>query len=111
VSDPEPIEGYESTVVVRRLGEVRLPVTVELSFADGRRERRAWDGGERWVRYRIHGPRLVAAEVDPDFTMVLDADRLNNSLRVRPDRRAARRWHQRVRFWIQNLLETAATLA
>ncbi len=101
---------FASEVVVRRLGEVRLPVTTEFSFADGRREQRVWDGQERWVRYRIRGPRLLSAEVDPQGVMVLDADRLNNSRRTASDRRASRRWHQRVRFWIQNLLETTAAL-
>lgn len=111
VTEGEELPGYESVVVVRRLGEVRLPVTVELSFADGRSERVAWDGEERWVRYRVKGPRLLRAEVDPDEVQVLDANRLNNSLRVEPDRRASRRWGQAARFWIQNLLETFATFA
>lgn len=110
-AEPEAPDGYESTVLVRRLGEVRLPVTVELRFADGRSERRTWDGEDRWLRYRILGPKLVSAEVDPDEVMQLDLDRLNNSLKTQPDRRASRRWHQRLRFWIQNLLETAATFA
>lgn len=110
-SDAENLPGWESEVLVRRLGEVRLPVVVELSFADGRKERRTWDGEERWVRYHITGPKLVAAEVDPDEVLVLDVNRLNNSRRVAADRRAARRWGQSVRFWIQNLLETFAAFA
>jgi len=116
----EPLPGWESTVVVRRLGGVSLPVTVELVFEipDGdpeatvegavRRVRRTWDGEERWIRYRIEGPRLLWAEVDPDEVQVLDVDRLNNSLRVEPDRRASRAWTERVGFWIQNLLEIFA---
>jgi hypothetical protein len=107
----ETLPGYASEVVVRRLGGVRLPVTVELVFAGGEHRRLTWDGDERWVRYRITGPRLLSAEVDPDIVQLLDADRLNNSLRTQPDRRASRRWAQRVRFWIQNLLETFAALA
>lgn len=111
VEHAEDLPGFESEVVVRRLGEVRLPVAVELRFADGRAERVAWDGEERWVRFRVEGPRLLCAEVDPDEVLVLDANRLNNSLRTDPDRRASRRWGQAARFWIQNLLETFATFA
>ncbi|MFN7961523.1 MAG: M1 family metallopeptidase [Thermoanaerobaculia bacterium] len=102
---------YRSEVVVSRLGGVRLPVEVELAFADGRRQRLVWDGEETWVRYRIEGPRLLWAEVDPEQKMVLDVNRLNNSRRVESDPRASRRWSQRARFWIQNLLETFASLA
>ncbi|HEX4952134.1 MAG TPA: M1 family metallopeptidase [Thermoanaerobaculia bacterium] len=108
----EPVPGiWDSEVLVRRLGGVQVPVTVELRFASGVTERRTWDGRERWVRYRIEGPELSAAVADPDAAQVLDADRLNNSRRTEPDRRASRRWAQRLRFWVQNLLETFAELA
>jgi len=107
----EDLAGWESEVVVRRLGGVRLPVVTELVFADGRRARARWDGQERWVRFRVRGPRLAHAEVDPDETLLLDVDRINDSRRVEPDRLAARRWGQRVRFWIQSFLETVAALA
>lgn len=109
----EELPGWDSTVVVRRLGGVRLPVTIELVFqaeqGEGlRRVRRTWNGEERWIRYRIEGPRLLWVEVDPDEVHVLDVDRLNNSLRIEPDRRASRSWTERVGFWIQNLLEIFA---
>jgi hypothetical protein len=70
-----------------------------------------WDGEERWVRFRVTGPKLAWAEVDPDHVLLLDVDRLNNSLRTEPDRTASRRWGQRVSFWIQNVLETFSLLA
>lgn len=110
-AEAEPLPGWESEVVVERLGGVRLPVAVELAFAGGERRRLTWDGEERWVRYRITGPELLWAEADPDEVHLLDVDRLNNSRRTEPDRRASRRWSQRVRFWIQNVLETFAALA
>ncbi len=111
VRDGGKLEGWESTVVVRRLGGVRLPVVTELVFADGQRARVRWDGEERWVRFRVTGPELAWAEVDPERVLLLDVDRLNNSLRVEPDRAASRRWGQRLRFWVQNVLETFALLA
>jgi len=107
----EALPGWESEVVVRRLGGVRLPVVTELTFEGGERARVRWDGEERWVRFRVTGPRLLHAEVDPDRTLLLDVDRLNDSRRVEPDRRASRRWGQRLRFWIQNLFETLMLLA
>jgi hypothetical protein len=107
----ERLAGWESEVVVRRLGGVALPVFTDLVFADGQRARLRWDGQERWVRFRAVGPRLAWAEVDPEETLLLDVDRLDNSRRVEADRRASRRWGQRLRFWIQNVLETVAALA
>ncbi len=107
----EKLPGWESEVVVRRLGGVRLPVVTELVFADGKRAMLRWDGQDRWVRFRVTGPELLWARVDPEGTLLLDVDRINNSRRVEPDRRASRRWGQRVRFWIQNVLETFAAFA
>ncbi|HMB53528.1 MAG TPA: M1 family metallopeptidase, partial [Thermoanaerobaculia bacterium] len=94
--DGEDLGGWESEVVVRRLGGVRLPVVVELTFEEGDPVRLRWDGEERWVRFRVDGgSRLLHAELDPDRTLLLDVDRVNDSLRVEPDRRASQRWGQR----------------
>ena len=108
-ADPPP--GYESVIVVRRLGGVRLPVTTELVFAHGEPLRLSWDGTDRWVRYRVTGPRLVSATVDPERALLLDANPLNDSRRVEPDRTASRAWGQRLRFWIQQLFAVAADLS
>ena len=107
----DELPGWESEVVVRRLGGVQLPVTVELTFEDGTTQRREWDGRDRWVRYRITGPKLLHAEVDPDEVLLLDVDRLNNSRRTEPDDAASRRWGQVIRFWLQNLFETFAAFS
>ena len=97
--------GDTFVVRVRRLGEVVLPVEVELQFEGGPPERRDWDGRDRWVSYEVTRPyRLVAAVVDPDDRLVLDVNRLNNARRVRPDGQAAAYWGARVTFWLQSVL-------
>jgi hypothetical protein len=71
---------YHSTVVVRRLGTFLFPVTLEVVFADGSRERATWDGKDRWMRFSWDRPsRAVSAQVDPDHTVRLDANSFNNS--------------------------------
>jgi Peptidase family M1 domain len=108
--EPNPGGGWESTVVIRRMGEAAWPVDVELRFASGETVRRAWDGKDRWIRYRITGPRLVTAVVDPDEKCLLDVNRLNNGRTVEKDGAAAARWAHRFRFWAQNLLEVFSLL-
>jgi hypothetical protein len=103
--------GWESEVVVRRLGGVTLPVFTDLVFADGQRARLRWDGRERWVRFRVVGPRLAWAEVDPDQTLLLDVDPVNDRLTTERQPHAARRWGQVLRFWLQNVLEIFAAFA
>jgi hypothetical protein len=101
---------YESSVVVRRMGEAVWPVDVELRFKGGRSVRKSWDGVARWVRYRAVGPRLLEAVVDPDRKCLLDVNVLNNGRRTEPDRGTASAATHRLRFWAQNLLELAAAL-
>jgi hypothetical protein len=96
---------WESTVIVRRRGEVMLPVDVELRFEGGALDRRTWDARDRWVRYRVTRPeRLLSAHVDPDRKIPLDVDAINDSKRVDPDGRASARWSSTFLFWVQQVL-------
>lgn len=107
----KPGGAFESTVVVQRLGEIAWPVEVEMRFEGGRTVTRRWDGRTEWMRWRITGPRLLSAVVDPHRTCLLDVNRLNDGLRTGPDPTAARVWGHRLRFLTQNLLELFALLA
>lgn len=106
-----PGSSWESTVVVQRLGEVAWPVEVEMTFEGGQTVTRRWDGRAEWMRWRITGPRLVSAVVDPRRTCLLDVNRLNDGLLVEPDPAPARAWGHRLRFLAQNILELFALLA
>jgi hypothetical protein len=64
--------------VVRRIGEFRLPVELEVEFADGTRERSAWSGQERYKVYTWPGRKVRAARLDPDRKLTLEARRLDN---------------------------------
>jgi hypothetical protein len=104
-ADQKKARAYETTVMVRRRGEVVLPVDVELVFEGGPPERRTWDGRDRWIRYEITRPeRLLSAQVDPDGKLPIDVSVLNNSRRTEADSRAATHWGFRWMFWIQQLL-------
>jgi len=103
--------GWESVVVVQRLGEVAWPVEVELRFEGGHTVTRRWDGRDEWRRWRSRGPRLLSAVVDPRRTCLLDGNRLNDGLATEPDPTAARAWSHRLRFLAQNLLELFALVA
>jgi hypothetical protein len=107
----EPGRTFESAVVVQRLGEIAWPVEVEMRFEGGKTVTRRWDGRAEWMRWRITGPRLLSAVVDPRRTCLLDVNRLNDGLRTEPDPTAARAWGHRLRFFTQNLLELFALVA
>ncbi len=72
------------TVTVHRVGDFILPVTVEVVFSDGSRRREMWapaaGENDRWKTWTyVTSAKIVSAEVDPDHTQLLDANRFNNS--------------------------------
>jgi hypothetical protein len=103
--------GFETTVVVHRLGGILHPVEVELRFEDGTSTRLSWDGTDRWRRWQLHtDQRLAEAELDPDHVMLLDVSRLDNSIRIEPSAAASSKILTHFIFWLQNLLATSDIL-
>jgi hypothetical protein len=122
---------WRSTVIVRRRGEVTLPLSLRLEYEGGTAqtlplferegalgsvEQEAlvadpqagapWAG--RFKRLELTSERrLVSASVDPEDRLKLDVNRLNNARRVEPDARASARWGSRYVFWLQQLLALA----
>jgi hypothetical protein len=104
-AEGEPVTGdaalYRSEIELKQLGEVRLPVEVELRFEGGAVERRVWNGDRRWERWTIERKeRLVEAVIDPDDVLRLDANRLNNGMRSRKDRAVPHLWGATALFWV-----------
>jgi hypothetical protein len=75
-------------------GEAVFPVDVLVTFEDGHQVREPWDGRARWRRFTYDRPSQVAsAVVDPDRTLLLDVNYVNNSrARVPRAREAATKW-------------------
>jgi hypothetical protein len=81
----KPDSLYKSTVLVSRLGEMKMPVTILVRFDDGREVRESWDGQERWKELIYTGTsQVVSAMVDPDNILVLDINMNNNSKTIQP---------------------------
>jgi hypothetical protein len=107
---------WRSTVMVRRRGEVTLPVSLRLDYEGGTSQtlalverEGAGSNGEPWrgrfKRLELTSEhRLVSAAVDPEGRLTLDVNRLNNARRSEPDGRVAARWGSRLMFWLQQLL-------
>jgi hypothetical protein len=104
--DPgKPAAQYESRILVRRVGEVIFPVTIAMKFQGRGVERTGWDGVDRWKRLVFVRPEpLEWASVDPDHTVLLDANALNNARRVQPDARLATWWSARWLSALQQLV-------
>jgi hypothetical protein len=102
---------YHNEVVVERLGSVIMPVDVQVVFEDGTAAKEHWDGRDRWKRFEYTGAQRVEwAVVDPDGTMPLDINRLNNSRMREGGTRGIVRLTARWGFWFQNLLQFVSGL-
>jgi hypothetical protein len=98
-------EMYATSVIVRRRGEVVLPVEIAFKFEGQPVERQTWDGAARWKKFEFTRPqRLEWVDIDPDRKVILDVDWLNNSYRLVRDTRAATKWAGIWTFFVQNLL-------
>jgi hypothetical protein len=109
----DPKGPWDAEVTVKRLGEVQLPVTLLVAFADGTLRRESWDGRDRWKLFRYpRGAKVVRAVVDPEKRIALDVNPGNNGWREEKGlaRRAASKLGARFLFWLQNLLELHAVL-
>ncbi|MFC1732265.1 M1 family metallopeptidase [candidate division KSB1 bacterium] len=98
-------ETIASSVVLRRLGDVILPVEVKVVFEDGEVLNEIWDGRDRWMIYsfsRTAGIEYV--EVDPEHKILLDVNYTNNSLKSDSSSAGAVRWTNKILFWMQSLL-------
>lgn len=107
-----PEDLLENVVMVRRLGEVVVPVEVLVQFADGREVIERWDGRDRSVTWTLTGPaKVVGITVDPNQKLALDIDRSNNSWRREADHRGSWKLTLRWMFWLQSLLEFFAFIS
>jgi hypothetical protein len=80
---------YQSYVSVHRKGDFVMPIEVEIKFDNGEKIREHWDGQSRWIRFSYQKKAKVeSAEIDPDHTVQLDRDNLNNSFVVEPEPKA-----------------------
>jgi hypothetical protein len=102
---------YESVVVVRRSGGVRLPVEVAFKFEGKPVERQGWDGRDATKTFRFERPeKLEWVDIDPDRKIALDVNWLNNGRRLTTDSRPAASWTARWLFLVQNIFTTLGLL-
>ena len=104
---------YQTSVVVRRLGEATFPVDVEVVFRNGDKVREHWDGIDRWKLFTYERTSAaVSAVVDPDRVLLLDINVTNNSRTLEPQsEKAATKWMLKWLVWLQDLLLTGASFA
>ncbi len=112
---------YRTTVTLRREGDALFTGTskepvgpfeagsalvVQVRFADGQQSEDHWDGRAAEKTLVYHGPSpAVWARIDPDRTLLLDANRLNNTRALNtPPSAVTLPWSIRWTTWLQDLM-------
>jgi hypothetical protein len=85
VADPIETTASGSIVNVRRVGEVRAPVEIRITLADGTQQIETWDGRTKETSYTFPaGNPVTKVEVDPEDKLKAEKDRANNIRTARP---------------------------
>ena len=104
-----PTETYDSYVFLHRKGDFVMPVTVQIKFDNGETVREHWDGQSRWTRFAYRkNAKVVSAEIDPDHSIYIDRNNLNNSRLVDPNFKPA---FKVTNYWLFLTQWTAQVLA
>jgi len=95
-----------TAVVVRRRGELVVPVRLQVKRDDGPADEVSWktvewDGRDRWRRFLFDG-KIVAARLHPDAEYPQDVDRRNDSRNVEPNTRPGVKCGVRFMLWLEN---------
>jgi hypothetical protein len=100
---------FTSSIVVSRLGQIKMPVEVLIRFRDGGEIREQWDGVSPTKEFTYQrSDEAVWASIDPDEHLLIDVNRLNNSKRTPIPQSVIWKYTAKFLFWIQNLLHTFA---
>ena len=105
---------HKVTVALRRYGGGLFPVSYDLRFADGTIIHEVWRDAMPSIalEYTAASP-LTSVQVDPDYALLLDADRANNFRALTPSPlanpivRGLASWM----VWLQDLLLTSSALS
>lgn len=108
---PSKNERYLSTVTIRRIGDVKIPVEILVGFSDGSQQLEKWDGQARTHDFTYSRSALVTkVMIDPEIKIPLDVDLLNNSL-TPINTHFMQKYRWKWFFWMQSILALLATIS
>ncbi len=99
-----------ATIVAFRKGEVIMPVEILVEFADGSTYLQKWDGIARSKSFTYPGKEIICAELDPERKIYLDKNFLNNSITLKSQKPAIRKYFTQFMGWIQNTMQSLSGL-
>jgi hypothetical protein len=97
--------GGTAQVRIDRLGDMQLPVDVQVQMENGETLMLFWDGKARSRTFNVPTKsRILTAHLDPRHKLYMDVDVLNNSLTTSSSKAPAAKFAAKFLFWLQMLM-------
>ncbi len=97
---------YKTKVLLKRSGEIKIPVEVLIELEDGEKIKKTWGGKARWHRLELETKsRIKSATIDPENKIVLDIDVNNNSLITKSQDSAIFKLCSQYFFWMETFVQ------
>ena len=111
IAQTDNAELFESKIILRRLGDMKLPVDVLISFDNGEQVLEYWDGLARSHDFIFEGKSKVAqVEIDPEKKIWIDCNFNNNSRSVQRQTKGVRKYWLKAVVAAQQLMESITSI-
>ncbi|MBN2756159.1 MAG: M1 family metallopeptidase [Bacteroidales bacterium] len=98
---------YENKVIIKRLGELTMPVEILIHFENGREVTKYWDGKERAIEFKFKsGSKIDWAKIDPENKILIDVNLANNSYKINKETKPIKKYTVKFLFWLQNIIQS-----
>jgi hypothetical protein len=103
----DSLKNYENKVILKREGEIIMPVEVLIHFENGQEIRKEWDGNSRTTEFKfLSNSKIVWAKIDPENKIQMDVDVANNSMTLEQEKSPIWKYTVKFLFWLQNIIQS-----
>jgi len=82
---------YVNRISVVNNGNVFIPVIIKVKFENGKNKIFKWDGKTKWKKYIFNSEsKILSAIIDPENKIALDRNIINNSKKLKPNKKPSR---------------------
>lgn len=102
---------YESKVILKREGEVIMPVEILVHFSNGDEITKTWDGKARTHELKFKSnAKIEWAKIDPENKILIDVNLANNTYTLKQDSKPIWKYAVKFLFWLQNIIQSVVWL-
>ncbi len=108
----ETTDQVYNRITLEHMGSVHLPVDVVVTMENGETMEWIWDGYHKVKIFEFeHATAVRKVEIDPNHKILIDLDRVNNSLYRKKNIWSALKWTSMWMFWVQHYFEVVASIS